>query len=125
MRTLMALTVALFVTGCGDDTSKTQMDMAMAVPDLSVGADMQKLSCAQILQCAAGNPAGALMCAANGSMTAQQKFGALSTCLIGQCIGDGGSCGATCQQCVQNAAIAAATNPSAPCHAQYVDCSMN
>lgn len=131
MRTLLAVVALGLVAapGCGDDTSKTQTDMAMTVIDMTVPADMAKLTCAQILGCAfqcAGDITCAGNCVAKGSPTAQMKFGAFGGCILGVCQMDAGACTSPqCRQCLGQAGQAAATNPNAPCRTQYLDCSMN
>jgi hypothetical protein len=134
MRTLVALAVALFVGGCGDDTSKTQMDMAMNIPDLAVGSDMAKLqSCMAILSCASAcgtDVACAAACPGKATTTAQGYFLPLAGCVLNTCgPGDGGnhSCSGptdtsmTCTTCLGNVGAGSALAGN-PCHAEFANC---
>jgi hypothetical protein len=138
MRTLMALAVALFVTGCGDDTSSlTQMDMASKIPDMAVGPDMVQIqTCKGILQCAVGcgmNLACALGCPKMATNAALANFVPLQTCVLATCgPGDGGnhSCSgptdtsATCIGCIGQVGNGSSM-AGMPCHTEYSTCASN
>lgn len=135
MRSLLAVAalVLLVAPGCGDDTTTTP-DMAMSVPDMSVGADMAKnQTCAAIIGCIANCGANASCqggCIQNSSTAAQGYFGTFFGCLVETCgPGDGGngSCtGATdtsagCQTCINTVGNGAQTAGN-PCSAEFAAC---
>jgi hypothetical protein len=125
--------VALF-GGCGDDsTSVSTNDLAAAVGDLSVPADLSQLSCANILACIAGcgeNFVCQAGCRDAGTTTAKGVYDAFAGCTAATCApGDGGSnacMNATdmrpaCLTCLVNAATKALT-VGAACHTEYAAC---
>jgi len=143
MRTLLALASLTLLIGagfgCGDDTTTATMDLAVGADMTAAATDMSKLSCAQILSCAqacGANLSCATACVTNGSTAAQQKFGAFSACVIGECGPADGGTGShhgqcpippdnstTCQMCLSSVGQGAALG--GPCNAEFMDCANN
>ncbi len=128
MRSLLAFAalVLLVAPGCGDDTSAPPSDLSTIV-DMSIGADMQQLTCKQALACsqACTTLACAATCLAEANPTAKQNLGKLASCLVGVCgpvDGGSGMCtspadnSAACQGCEANAVA------TGPCMTAYATC---